>query len=181
MTMSPEAVIIDASIAIAHLIDGLDTQSVRKALAEWTDAGVALLVPPLFWIEVSNVLMRRYAQPPEEIVEDFVNLDDLGMRTVDIDRATLLLALDQMARFGLSAYDAVYLALALATAAPLATLDKRLAAAAGEHGLLLAEGGSKRLSERSAANNLTSRRASGWAQSAVVGAYIARLRRELAG
>lgn len=178
--MKGDAVVIDASVAIAHLIDMTDAQHVSEALIGWAQAGVVLLVPSHFWVEVTNVLMRRHAQPAAEVVEDLVNLDDLGIRTVDLDRPMLLLAIDCMARLGLSAYDSVYLALAVSSGAMLATLDRRLAAAAGEHGLLLAGGGPRRLAEGTAAYE-TATQAVPWAQSAVAGAHIARLRRQFSG
>jgi hypothetical protein len=52
----------------------------------------------------------------------------------------LLLALDAMARHGLSAYDAAYLALAEAADADLLTADALLAAAAGSRALQVGAG-----------------------------------------
>jgi predicted nucleic acid-binding protein len=178
--MKGDVVVVDASVAIAHLMDEAEAPYVSEALMAWARAGVVLLVPSHFWIEITNVLVRRHAQPAGEVVEDLVNLDDLGIRTADLDRPMLLLAIDYMARLGLSAYDSIYLALAVSTGASLATLDTRLAAAAGEHGLLLARGGPKRLAEGTVPYG-TPTPAAPWAQSAVAGAHIARLRRQLSG
>nr|WP_244429909.1 type II toxin-antitoxin system VapC family toxin [Rhizobium leguminosarum] len=88
-------------------------------------------VPSLFWFEIRNILamserrgrisaggaligMERIRRLP---------LDDAG---IGGDSFVLLLA----ANHGLSAYDATYLALALNRNIPLATLDRKLAAAA---------------------------------------------------
>jgi len=61
-------------------------------------------------LDVSNALMRRHARPPADVVEALVYVDELGVRTIEPARPLLLLAIDQMVRSGLSAYDAMYLA-----------------------------------------------------------------------
>ena len=83
--------------------------------------------------------------------------------------------LDHMVRSGLTANDAMYLALALATDSKLATLNRRLADAAGDAGMLI---GSAGISEHRAAYQPDLPDYSGWAHTAVVGAHIAELRRE---
>jgi predicted nucleic acid-binding protein len=171
-----ERVVIDASIALAYLGKEVATSSVENTMASWMATGVELVVPSHFWIEITNVLVRRRATSPNDAIEQLLALDDLELTTIDLDRPTLLAALVEMDRAGLSAYDAVYLALAQSLDAQLATLDHRLAEAAGERGLLI--GDSRRASEpraRYAVNRIGDRR---WLPSARVGAYIAELRRQ---
>jgi predicted nucleic acid-binding protein len=178
-TSVSERFVIDASVAIASLRDERYSSPVRTALRRWSTSGIELFVHSHFWLEVTNSLIRRHGYLPSQVVEDLVNLDRLGLQTIELDRPLLLLAMDPMVEFGLSAYDAVYLALARATGSRLATLDARLAAAGGAIGLLLTGEEPRRLSETPA----TYRSAAldpGWAHSAVVGAEIARLRREFA-
>src|SRR3989304_5416327 len=69
-----------------------------------------------------------------------VDLEKRRLETIPLDRPQLLLTIDVMAREGLSAYDAGYLALAESADAQLVTADRRLAAAAGARALWL-EGG----------------------------------------
>ena len=174
-----DRVVVDASVALALLRDEVGTRAARSAVAAWNDFETALLVPSHFWIEVSNALLRRHARPPAEVVEALVYLDGLGVRTVEPDRPLLLLAIDQMVRSGLSAYDAMYLALALSMEAQLATLDGRLAEAAGESGILIGSAG-KGLAESHAPYGSTRESYAGWSHSAIVGAHIAELRRRAA-
>ena len=138
------------------------------------------MVPSHFWLEVTNSLIRRHGYLPSQVVEDLVNLDGLHLQSIDLDRPLLLLVIDPMAEFGLSAYDGIYLALARATGSRLATLDARLATAAGELGLLLTGEEPRRLSETAAEYGSGNPAAAAWAHSAVVGAEIARLRRQFA-
>lgn len=173
-----ERVVVDASVALASLLEERSTRAARAAFAHWAEAGDNLLVPSHFWIEVAHVLGRRRQYGPVDLVEQLLGLDGLGMATVELDRPLLLLAIDQMVRSGLSAYDAIYLALALSTNSRLATLDRRLADAAGDSGMLI---GSSGVSEPKAAYQPDRPDYSGWAHTAVVGAHIAELRREALG
>jgi predicted nucleic acid-binding protein len=177
-----ERVVIDASVALAHLLDEVGTNDARDALARWTLSGTQLLVPSHFWVEVLNSLVRRHAQPPDDVIYDLVNLDGLGLKTVEPDRPLLLLTIGQMASFGLTSCDAIYLALAQATDSQLATFDRRLASAAGDLGLLIGSDHPRGVSESPATYRQPEEGYTGWAHSAAVGAYIADLRgRVLAG
>ena len=178
-TRLADRVVVDASVALACLRNEVGTAVARAAVAAWNDSSTELLVPSHFWIEVTNALMRRHARPPADVVEALVYLDELGVRTVEPDRPQLLLAIDHMVRTGLSAYDAMYLALALSMDARLATLDRRLAEAAGEAGLLIGPAG-KGLAESRAVYGSTRETHAGWSYSAIVGAHIAELRRKAA-
>ena len=89
----------------------------------------------------------------------------------DLDRPMLLLALDAVARHGLSAYDAAYLALAEAADAELLTADAALAAAAGSRAHLVGPG---RIGESGASYGVTS-----WADWPGAADYLADLRARL--
>lgn len=175
-TRLADRVVVDASVGLAYLRDEVGTAAARAAMAAWIDSSTELLVPSHFWIEVTNSLVRRHAQPPSTVVEHFVDLDVLGLRTVEPDRPLLLLAIDQMVRSGLSAYDAMYLAVALSMEARLATLDRRLAEAAGEEGILIGSP-DKGVAENRGVYRSTGQTYAGWSHSAIVGAHIAELRR----
>lgn len=178
-TWLAERVVIDASVAVALVVSEIGSPSARAAVGSWSAAGTELLVPSHFWIEVTNALVRRHARSAADVIEDLVVLDDLALRTVDLDRPMLLLALDQMERSRLSAYDAMYLALALSTGATLATFDRRLADAAGAHASLIGDPGPRRLAEHAQPYGEAREPAPSWARSAVVGAHIAELRRRV--
>jgi len=128
--------VVDASVALAIVRRESGSDSAAAAIR---DAGI-LAVPELFWLEIVNVLLRRHGLRPEVVVEAIRELDELDLTTVQLDRPTSLLALDQAARSGLTAYDAVYLALAEAADLDLLTLDAALAAAAGPRAVALDRG-----------------------------------------
>lgn len=136
-----EALVIDASAAIAVVLGEDQSDAVDRAIRHRSSRGVRLLVPELFWIEVGNTLVRRYQQPFDVVLEAIATLDRLGLITVQTDRAGVLAAVAASVEHVLSAYDATYLALAETLDAELLTLDKRLAAAAHPRAVDLDAGG----------------------------------------
>lgn len=165
-----ERLVLDASAALALLRAEPAAGRFREALA---DARVGeILVPDHFWLEVANVLMRRYGHTPAEVAEALQALDELALVTATVDRPLSLLALEAMAAGHLTAYDAAYLALALVTDAGLVTLDAALAAAAGTRDVFA---GAKR-GHRSTEIPAPYGPEASLASLAGFGAYLARLR-----
>lgn len=171
MTDRPHATVIDASVAIAMVRREPMATAVGQAMRRPEVSGGRILVPDPFWIEVTNVLIRRYRATPEEALEALREIDDIGIESVRVDRALLLVGIDMQHAHGLSAYDAAYLALAQVEGARLLTLDARLAAAAGGRAIEI-DGWPRRLSEDAAPYG---REPVDWAR---FGPYLARLRAE---
>ncbi len=139
MAEQQRKLVVDASVAVAIVRHEVADASARAALRRARETNVGLLAPSLFWLEIINALGRRHRLPPSAVLEAVAELDALGLETVDLDRPMLLLALDAVARHGLTAYDAAYLALAEWADADLLTADARLAAAAGDRALLIGD------------------------------------------
>ncbi|MDQ3493713.1 MAG: type II toxin-antitoxin system VapC family toxin [Chloroflexota bacterium] len=171
-----ERVVIDASVALARLLEERSTPTSQALLRAWTEAGNDLLVPSHFWLEVSNVLMRRRHWTAAQTVEGLMALDKLGITTIESDRTSLLLALDPMERRGLTAYDALYLALAQSMNARLGTLDRRLAQVAMDAGVVVESDPPTRLAEDSGSYDAAVPRRPSWIRSAAVGRHLAELR-----
>lgn len=146
---APRAIVVDASVAVA-LVRREEAASVaRVAIGRWISAGRPLVVPSHFWLEVVNALFRRHRWNGQEVVNAVHELEELGLETVESGAGTRLLTIDAVERFGLSAYDALYLAVAEETDGDLATFDAALAAAAGPRAIAI--GGASRASEAGAA------------------------------
>jgi len=171
MTDRRLAAVIDASVAIAIIRREPMAAAVGSAMRRPEVAGGRILVPDPFWIEVTNVLIRRHRATPEEALEALREVDEIGVESVRVDRALLLVGIDMQQAHGLSAYDAAYLALAQVEDAQLLTLDARLAAAAGGRAIEIA-GRPRRLAEEAATYG---REPVDWAR---FGPYLARLRAE---
>ncbi len=121
--------VIDASVLAAWLLTDEktpDTDALLERIA--TDHAIG---PDLLWHEIRSVVLtavRRGRIPENDIDPAFQALAALGVRDAGAGDASYVLRLAQ--RRNLSSYDATYLALALSERLPLATLDKRLRAAA---------------------------------------------------
>ena len=111
-------------------------ETIRVHLARAAAESRPLLVPPIFWLEIVNVLARRYRYPPAAIVEAVFELEQVGLATADVGRPGVLATIDAVARLGVTAYDAAYLVLAESADARLLTADARLAAGAVDRALL---------------------------------------------
>lgn len=99
-------------------------------------AGSGALVPALFWLQMQNAFLQavRKQRLAREIVE--ARFDDLDRLTITVDvlgsTGALKAGIALAERFGLSAYDAAYLELAIRARRPLMTRDEQLRNAARE-------------------------------------------------
>ena len=162
-----DRLVLDASAALAILLDEPEGSNVSRCLHGHTGE---VLAPAHFWPEIVNTLTRRHGCTTDTVVQAFRDIDELEVQTVTVDRPLMLLSVDLVARHGLTAYDAVCLALAQAADADLLTLDGDLAAAAGARSVLGGLARSRRLHEELAPYDP----APAWANH---GRYLAELRR----
>ena len=128
------AFVLDASVALAWLLNEQDASMVEPVLLRLESDEA--LVPELWHLEVRNSLLvasRRGRLSPDAPTERLDALRDLPVRTDSGLDLSLAFVLAQ--KHGLSYYDAVYLELAKRHSAPIATLDKALARAAGIEGV----------------------------------------------
>lgn len=126
-------IVVDASALIELLLRTASAQVVRQKLIE---SGRSLHAPHLIDIEVTQVL-RRYALTGEiEPERGKEALADLFAFPISRHAHDALLSRVWGLRNNLSAYDAVYLALAEALDASLLTHDQRLVTAARRHSLV---------------------------------------------
>ena len=129
------AVVIDASIAIAWCVrDRPGTPDADVAVEQGESEGA--LVPDLFWHEVRSALLVAEHQGRIEGGESERHLKVLRGLALRIDGDQKDKAVTALARqHKLSGYDAAYLETAKRRHARLATLDRKLAAAAVEEGV----------------------------------------------
>lgn len=128
--MTPEGIVLDASIAVAWAFDDEADQR-ADAVAELLLDAFAL-VPSLWHVELANALamgLRRGRIDHDGIIEFMATVDTFDIRTDAVAPHAGRLAV-AAASHRLSAYDASYLVLAEDRALPLATGDRALARAA---------------------------------------------------
>ena len=115
--------VVDASAVAAVVFDE------PEAAAIVAGAGAKLIAPGLLRYEIASVCvtkLRRDASRSAVTLARYALLDEMAIELVEPDWRSLPRLADE---WDLSAYDAAYLQLALAQAAPLITLDARLAEA----------------------------------------------------
>jgi len=135
--------VLDASLTAAWFIPDPETAyalNVRSRLA----AGLTAIVPSIWAAEVANTFVKsvRRGTLTEEAVEyGLQTLETLvlsGSRiSVDSNLKSVREAYALARKYQLSAYDGIYLQLAVDAGLPLATLDKGLRAAAVKAGVAL--------------------------------------------
>jgi predicted nucleic acid-binding protein len=169
----PQALVIDASIAISIVRKEPEGSPAAALIAERARDGARIVVPTHFWLEVSSGLLVGHRWSGALVLEAIYELDRLELETVDLDRPSVVLAIDVSERHRLTMYDATYLALAITLDASIATFDHALGAAAGPR---LSNLGGRRLSGAPAAyeHRVT------WPSYRGASAYLAKLRAEAA-
>ncbi len=128
------AIVVDASIAAAWFLPDEHNDAADQLMADLRSAPGR--VPSLFWFETRNLFLmaeRRGRLAAGEAVMSMAQLRGLPLQDEGAGGDPRVLAL--AARHALTAYDASYLALAIQLALPLATTDKKLAAAARLEGI----------------------------------------------
>jgi len=122
-------IVIDASMAAGWTLDDERTETGDKILDEAKNSN--LITPSLFWYEYRSILINnqkrgRLTKEKISILLKEVRALEIEEYIIDNDEAVVSLAF----QYNLSAYDAVYLALAIQENAILATNDRKLAFAA---------------------------------------------------
>ena len=133
-----QRVVIDASVGLAWVHTDQATPA-TDALLEEVGQGVRAVIPTLWPVEVANALLvleRRKKLKRDERLEALSTLKALN---ADVDEEGHRFAFTKVAELaeqhGLSAYDAIYLELALRERVPLATKDAALRQAATKAGV----------------------------------------------
>jgi predicted nucleic acid-binding protein len=134
-------IVLDAS-AVIELV--LSTSAGSEVARRIGDGSPSLHAPHLIGVEVAQVL-RRYAA--RKVISTDVGaaaLSDVGALDIERYEHELLLPRVWMLRENLTAYDAVYVALAEVLDAPLLTADRRIARAPGHGARVEVVGGEAR-------------------------------------
>jgi predicted nucleic acid-binding protein len=130
-------VVVDASVALAWCFPDEASEYADRALVALK--GQTLLVPAAWGLEIANALLtgeRRKRLKRPEILSFVALLEGLSiLQDGQSVRESVSNVLPLARDYGLSAYDAAYLELAIRHSAPLATLDRDLQTAAKRAGI----------------------------------------------
>jgi predicted nucleic acid-binding protein len=133
--------VLDCSVTMAWLFDDEDDPQ-AAAVRDRLDADMAL-VPAIWPLEVANALVVAERRERVSRAEALRFLEVLRRLPIDVGAMPSLVAIEGALHIahetGLSLHDSAYLDLAATQGLPLATLDRRLAAAAASVGVALCE------------------------------------------
>jgi predicted nucleic acid-binding protein len=125
---NPLRCVIDANVGIKRFIADPLTPKVNQLLAHSNISETQIHIPDLFYIEVTNIFwkyVRAGMYTAAEVQADLATLKTLSLRvvsTADLMEEAVNIAI----AYGISAYDASYVALSHRVSSPLLTLDQRL-------------------------------------------------------
>jgi len=131
--------VLDASMALAWLFpraDAAEAALADRALDELDSE--EFVVPPIWYAEVANAILRGERKglvTPAQTAAFLAELDSADIEAeTDSPRLRQSVVLALARSYGLTAYDAAYLELALRRGAALATFDPQLAGAVRKAG-----------------------------------------------
>lgn len=126
--------VLDASIAASWFLPDEQSETAEGLIGA---LGISPgLVPSLFWFEVRNLFVmaeRRGRLGPGSALAATLKLRNLPLNDGGIGNDVSII--DIALRHGLSGYDASYVTLARSSNMPLATADRKMAAAARSEGI----------------------------------------------
>jgi len=130
--------IVDASVGFAWVYQGQATPETDRLLNE-VAAGVTVVVPALWYLEMSNVLLIAQRRHRLTTIQRKAALEKLAAMQFTVDEEGTRHAFGKTSelaeKYGLTIYDATYLELALRRSLPLASRDEALKIAAKQCGL----------------------------------------------
>lgn len=133
------ALVVDASVVLAWALPDESSAYADAVLSVAEQEG--LRVPEIWAREIANGLAVAYARRRLTVVDEKAFLAAMACLTIAAEVKTALTVLrDGTAaalRFGLTAYDAAYVDLALREGLPLATLDIPMRKAAEQSGVII--------------------------------------------
>ena len=130
--------VVDASVGFAWVYQGQATPETDQLLNE-VAAGTTVIVPALWYLEISNVLLIAQRRHRLTAVQRKAALEKLTALQFTVDEEGVRHAFGKTSelaeKYGLTIYDAIYLELALRRSLPLATRDEALKTAAKRCGV----------------------------------------------
>jgi len=121
-------VVVDASVIVELVSEA--RPELARVWTRWADQGRLCIAPAHLLPETGNALLLSLGLQPGPAIEIIEGLEGSGLEIADRGLTGVIEAISLAHRHGLTVYDALYLQLAVAVDATLATYDKALVRAA---------------------------------------------------
>ena len=121
--------VIDASVVLKWFPfgDEKDVITARKWLMDLVKSKAQLIAPTFLLIEVSNILSRKKHLNAKTVIAVINKIKDLPITFIDINQTDLGKLIEIMTKYSLSAYDSIYVYLAVKNECKVLTVDKPIA------------------------------------------------------
>jgi len=122
------SLIVDASVVAKRLVPETDSDKAKTLFANWQRGALEILAPGILPAEIANMLWKRAKRallPPLIVEKLFREFEAFHVPLWPV-HDLLELALSLALKNGHSAYDGLYVALAIKTGRDLVTADERL-------------------------------------------------------
>ncbi|MDJ0903541.1 MAG: type II toxin-antitoxin system VapC family toxin [Xenococcus sp. MO_188.B8] len=120
--------VIDANVGIKRFISDPLSAKTKQLLDTLSNPQTEIFIPDLFYIEIANIFwkyVRAELYPASQVQTDLYILKRFPFKVISTSEL-MGEAVSLAINFGISAYDAAYVALSRRVNAPLLTLDKKL-------------------------------------------------------
>ncbi|ELS01716.1 putative nucleic acid-binding protein [Xenococcus sp. PCC 7305] len=124
----PLRCVIDANVGIKRFIADPLSAKTKQLLDTLSNPQTEIFIPDLFYIEIANIFWKYVRAELYSADQVQIDLDILKRFPFKVISTSELMgeAVNLAINFGISAYDACYVALSRRVNAPLLTLDKKL-------------------------------------------------------
>ena len=125
---TPLRCVIDASVGIKQFVPDPLTPKVNQLFAHLAIPETEFFIPDLFYIEITNIFwkyVRAKLYAVADVQADLATLKTFPLQVISMSEL-MEEAINISIAYGISAYDASYVALSQRVNAPLLTLDQKL-------------------------------------------------------
>lgn len=125
---TPLRCVIDASVGIKQFVPDPLTSKVNQLFAHLAIPKTEFFIPDLFYIEITNIFwkyVRAKLYAVADVQADLATLKTFPLQVISMSEL-MEEAINISIAYGISAYDASYVALSQRVNAPLLTLDQKL-------------------------------------------------------
>ncbi len=120
-----EQVVIDSSVLAKVFFEEKYTENALKLKDAYINESLDVTAPSLIFYELMNIMLSKKAQPSEmEAITE--SAYDYGFEIKEADELLAAITIDTATTYGLTAYDAAYVALARINSSILYTADQKL-------------------------------------------------------
>lgn len=126
LTSPQKLITVDASVAIKWYFNEVSSQDALRWYRLIKNRSVVAIAPELIFLEISNVVLRRYKFSGGDCLAMVDDLERLGLEVVPVSDLNLTNIIRFAAQHRLTVYDASYLEVARVSGTRLLTVDQEM-------------------------------------------------------